>query len=43
MQIDDVYTDSASATRHVTLHVLVGDKVLIVQPAAYGLVEFKTA
>ena len=43
MQIDDVYTDSASATRHVTLHVLVGDKVLIVQPDAYARAAFKVA
>ena len=43
MQIDDVYTDSASATRHVTLHVLVGDKVLIVQPDAFARAAFKVA
>lgn len=43
LSIDDVYTDSASATRHFTLHVLVGSKVLITQPSAYGLVEFKVA
>ena len=41
MQIDDAYTDSASARRHVTLHVLVGDKVLIVQPDAYTRASFK--
>ena len=43
MQIDDVYTDSASATRHVTLHVLIGDTVLIVQPGAYSRAAFKVA
>ena len=43
LSIDDIYTDAASATRHFSLHVLVGDKVLLVQPAAYGLVEFKVA
>ena len=43
MQIDDIYTDSASARRHVTLHVLVGDKVLIVQPGAYGRAAVKVA
>ena len=43
MQIDDIFTDSASATRHVTLHVLVGDKVLIVQPDAYTRAAFKVA
>ncbi len=43
LAIDDIYSDSASATRHFSLHVLVGDKVLLVQSAAYGLVEFKVA
>ena len=43
MSIDDIYTDSASGQRHFTIHVLVGDKVLLVQPAAYGLVEYKVA
>ncbi len=43
LSIDDIYSDSASATRHFSLHVLVGDKVLIVQPDAYDLVEFKVA
>ena len=41
--IDDIYSDSASGQRHYTLHTLVGDKVLLVQPDAYGLVEFKVA
>ena len=41
--IDDIYTDSDSGTRHFTLSVLVGDKVLIVQPDAYKLVKFKLA
>ena len=41
--IDDVYTDSASGQRHFTVHTLVGSKVLIVQPDAYDLVEFKVA
>ena len=35
ISIDDIYTDSRSGQRHFTVHVLVGDKVLIVQPAAY--------
>ena len=43
LSIDDVFSDSASATRHFSLHVLVGDKVLIVQPDAYDLSEFKVA
>ena len=43
--IDDVYTDSASATRHFTLHTLVGDKVLLVRPKGevYDKVAFKVA
>ena len=43
LSIDDIFTDSASGQRHFTVSVLVGDKVLLVQPAAYGLVEFKVA
>ena len=43
LTVDDVYSDSASARRHITMHVLVGDKVLIVQPAAYKLALFKVA
>ena len=43
LSIDDVYTDSASARRHFTLHVLVGDKVLIVQPDAYAMTLHKVA
>ena len=41
--IDDIYTDSKSGQRHFTVHALVGDKVLLVQPAAYDLVEYKVA
>ena len=41
--IDDIYSDSASGQRHFTVHTLVGSKVLIVQPDAYDLVEFKVA
>ena len=41
--IDDIYTSSRSGQRHFTVHALVGDKVLLVQPAAYGLVEYKVA
>ena len=40
---DDPYTLSRSGRRAFTLHVLVGDKVLITQPDAYDLVEFKVA
>ena len=41
LSIDDIYSDSASARRHISMHVLVDDKVLIVQPAAYKLALFK--
>lgn len=41
--VDDIYSDAASGQRHFTLSVLVGDKVLIVQPDAYDLVEFKVS
>ena len=43
LTVDDIYTDAASGQRHFTISVLVGDKLLIVQPDAYGLVEFKVA
>ena len=43
LAIDDIYTDAASGQRHFTLSALVGDKVLLVQDDAYGLVEFKVA
>ena len=43
LAIDDIHSDSGSGTRHFSLHVLCGSKVLIVQPAAYGLLEFKVA
>ena len=43
VSIDDIYTDSRSGQRHFTVHMLVGDKVLLVQPAAYSLVEFKVS
>ena len=39
--VDDIFSDSAKGQRHFTLSVLVGDKVLIVQPDAYDLVEYK--
>ena len=43
VSIDDIYSDSASGQRHFTMHTLVGDKLLLVQPDAYGLVEYKVA
>lgn len=43
IHIDDVYSDSASAVRHVTLHVLVGAKVMLTRPAGevYDLASYK--
>ena len=35
ISIDDIYTDSRSGQRHFTVHSMIGDKVLITQPAAY--------
>ena len=40
--IDDIYSGSASGTRHFTLHVLLGD-VILVQPDAYQQIAFRTA
>ena len=40
--IDDIYSDSASGTRHFTMHVLLGD-VLLVQPDAYAQVAFRVS
>ena len=42
IEITDPYSDSGSATRHVTLHVLLGD-VLVKQPDAFAEVRIKTA
>ena len=42
ISIDDIYSGSASGTRHFTLHVLLGD-VILVQPDAYAQVAFKIA
>ncbi|MYI06800.1 MAG: phage major capsid protein [Gemmatimonadetes bacterium] len=42
VSIDDVYTGSAKAERYFTMHVLLGD-VILVQPDAYALREFKVA
>ena len=43
ISVDDIYSDAASGQRHFTLNVLVGSKVLLVQPDAYALVEWKVA
>ncbi len=40
VSIDDIYSSSASGTRHFTMHVLLGD-VILVQPAAYSQIAFK--
>ena len=40
--IDDIYSGSASGTRHFTLHSLIGD-VVIQQSAAYDRVDIKLA
>ena len=40
--IDDIYSDSASAIRHFTLHHLIGD-VIIIQTDAYERVDLKVS
>ena len=42
ISIDDIYSGSASGTRHFTMHVLLGD-VIMVQPAAYEQIAFRLA
>ena len=42
ISIDDIYSGSASGTRHFTMHVLISD-VILVQPAAYQQIAFKVA
>ncbi len=42
ISIDDIYSGSARAQRYVSMHVLLGD-VIIVQPDAYAQVAFKLA
>ena len=42
VSIDDIYSGSASGTRHFSMHVLLGD-VILVQPAAYAEIAFKVA
>ena len=42
LAIDDIYTDSASGRKHVTLHALVGD-VIIEQTDAYERVDLKVS
>ena len=42
VSIDDIYSGSASGERFFTMHVLLGD-VILVQPDAYAQVAFKVA
>ena len=42
ISIDDIYSGSASGTRHFTMHVLLGD-VILVQPDAYAQTSFQLA
>ncbi len=42
IDIDDIYTGSAKAERYFTMHVLLGD-VILVQPDAYEQVAFQVA
>ena len=42
ISIDDIYSGSAQGERFFTMHVLLGD-VILVQPDAYAQVAFKTA
>ena len=42
IDIDDIYSGSASGERYFTMHVLLGD-VILVQPSAYRQVAFRTA
>ena len=43
ISVDDIYTDSRSGQRHFSVHALVGDKVLLVQPDAYARAKWKVA
>ena len=42
VSIDDIFSGSASGERYFTMHVLLGD-VILVQPAAYAQVAYKIA
>ena len=42
ISIDDIYSGSASGERFFTMHVLLGD-VILVQPDAYGQIAFKVS
>ena len=43
LSISDIFSDSASGVQHFSLHVLCGDKVLIVQPDAYTKVQMRVS
>ena len=42
VSIDDIYSGSAKAERYFTMHVLLGD-VILVQPNAYAQVAFRVS
>ena len=42
ISIDDIYSGSAQGERYFTMHVLLGD-VILVQPDAYAQVAYKVA
>ena len=42
ISIDDIYSGSASGERFFTMHILVGD-VILVQPDAYSQIAFQVA
>ena len=42
ISIDDIYSGSAKGERFFTMHVLLGD-VILVQPSAYAQIAFRTA
>ena len=42
VSIDDIYSGSAAGERHFTMHVLLGD-VILVQPDAYQVINFRVA
>lgn len=43
ISVSDIYTDAGKGLQHLTLHVLVGNKVLIRQPDVFQEVRIKTA
>ena len=42
ISVDDIYSGSAKGERYFTMHVLLGDPILV-QPAAYSQIAFRTA